>query len=59
MNVKLLNYYYYYCSMLLRVVGSCCTKFETRQTFSYVQNDATIPNIVGPSLFGVVASVCT
>ena len=27
--------------ILLRVVGSCCAKFETGQTFSYVQTDAT------------------
>ena len=27
--------------MLLRVVRSCCAKFETGQTFSYVQTDAT------------------
>ena len=25
------------CYMLLYVVGICCTKFETCQTFSYVQ----------------------
>ena len=35
------------CCMLLRVVGSCCAKFETGQTFIYVQTDATTPNIVG------------
>ena len=35
------------CCMLLGVVGSCCSKFETGQTFSYVQTDATTPNIVG------------
>ena len=35
------------CCMLLRLVGSCCAKFETGQTFSYVQTDATTPNIVG------------
>ena len=29
------------------VVGSRCAKFETGQTFSYVQRDATTPNIVG------------
>ena len=39
------------CCMLLRVVGSCCAKFETDQTFRYVQTDATTPNNV--------ASVCT
>ena len=40
------------CCMLLRVVGSCCAKFETGKTFSPVQTDIT--------LFGVhVAYVCT
>ena len=39
------------CCMLLRVVGSCCAIFETGQTFSYVQTDATTPNYV--------MSVCT
>ena len=39
------------CCMLLRVVGSCCAKFETGQTFRYVQTDATTLNNV--------ASVCT
>ena len=37
------------CCTLLRVVGSCCAKFETGQTFSYVQTEAT--------LLGVIASV--
>ena len=32
--------------MLLRVVGSCCAKFETGQTFRYVQTDATTPIII-------------
>ena len=32
------------CCMLLYVVRSCCAKFETGQTFSYVQTDATTPN---------------
>ena len=36
---------------LLHVVGSCCAKFETGQTLSYVQMDATTPNNV--------LSVCT
>ena len=31
---------------LLSVVGSCCPKFETVQTFSYVKTDATTPNDV-------------
>ena len=35
------------CCLLLCVVGSCCTKFETDQTFSYVQTDATTSNNVG------------
>ena len=33
--------------MLLRVVGSCCAKFETLQTFIYVEMDVTTPNNVG------------
>ena len=40
------------CCTLLRVVGSCCAKFETGQKFSQVQTDATTPNIVGPKMFG-------
>ena len=28
-------------------VACCCAKFETGQTFSYVQMDTTTPNIVG------------
>ena len=36
---------------LLLVVESCCSKFETGQTLSYVQMDATTPNNV--------PSVCT
>ena len=28
----------------MRIVGSCCAKFETGQTFSYAQTDATTPN---------------
>ena len=32
--------------ILLRIVGSCCAKFETGQTFSYVQTDATTPIII-------------
>ena len=31
----------------------------TVQTLSYVQTDATTPNIVGPAMLGVVASACT
>jgi len=32
---------------LVHAVRSRCAKFETGQTFSYVQRDATTPNIVG------------
>ena len=44
---------------LLYVVGSCCAKFETGQTFSHGQRDATTQNIVEPTMLGVVTSVCT
>ena len=47
------------CSMLFCAVGSCSAKFETGQTFSYVQTDTTTPNVVGPTMLGVVVSVCT
>ena len=43
--------------ILMRVVGICCAKFETGQTFSYVQTHATTYNIVGSTMLGVVASV--
>ena len=33
--------------MLFLVVGSCFAKFETSQTFSYMQTDVATPNIVG------------
>ena len=33
--------------LLLCVVGSCCGKLETGQTFINVQTDATTPKIVG------------
>ena len=36
-----------YCCTLSRVVGSCCAKFETGQTFSHVQTDVLTPNNVG------------
>ena len=42
--------------MLLCVVGSCCAKVETGQTFSHVQTDAITHKIVGPAVVGVVAS---
>ena len=35
------------CCMMLHVVGSCCAKYETGQTFSYVQTDAITTNNVG------------
>ena len=35
------------CCMLSRVVGICCAKFKTGQTFSYTQTDATTPNNIG------------
>ena len=35
---------------LLHVVACCCTNFETGQTCSYVQTDATTPNNVGSCL---------
>ena len=41
------------------VVGSCCAKFATVQTLSFVQKDTTTSNIAGPTMLGVVASVCT
>ena len=43
--------------MLSRGVGSCCVRFETGQTFNYLQTDATSPNIIGPTMLGVVAFV--
>ena len=39
------------------IVERCCARFETGQTFSYVQTDATTPYIVGPTMLGVAASV--
>ena len=44
---------------LLHVVGCCCTKFETGQTFSYMQTDTTTPNIVRSTMLGIVGSVYT
>ena len=44
---------------LLHVVGRCSAKFNTGQTFSYVQTDPTTPNIARPTMLGVVGSVCT
>ena len=45
--------------MFLRVVGNRCAKFETGQTFSYGQTDATTPNNAGVLLVNKKASVCT
>ena len=36
---------------LLHVVAFCCVKFETGQTFSYAQTDATIPSIIGTTIY--------
>ena len=44
---------------LLHVVGSCCAKFETGQTLSYLQTNASIPNNVGELLANNFASVCS
>ena len=46
------------CYMLHPFVGSCYVKFESGKTFSHVQMDTTTPNIVGPTMLGVVVSVC-
>ena len=45
--------------MLLRLVGSCCAKFETGQLLATCKRTQHAPNIVGPTMLGVVASVCT
>ena len=42
--------------MLLRVVGSCCAKFETSQMFNHLQRGATSSNFIGPTILGVVAT---
>ena len=34
------------------------TFLHVNWALNYVQTDATIPNIVGPSMLGVAASVC-
>ena len=48
------------CCRLLRFIGSCWAKFETSQTFSHVKTEPTTPNILRPTMLGVVvASVCT
>ena len=43
------------CCVLLEVVVA--QSLNTGQTFSDVQTDATTRNIIGPTMFGVVASV--
>jgi len=40
------------------LVACCCAKFETGQTLSYVQTDATTPNIVGSTMLGGVGQQC-
>ena len=45
--------------ILLHVVARFGNFCATGQTFSYVLTDATTPNMVGPTMLGVVASVCT
>ena len=48
------------CCTYWRVVGSCRAKFENGQTFNYfTQTDASSANIIGPTMLGVVGSVCT
>ena len=42
------------CCMCLVVVGNRCAKLESGHTCSYVQTDATIPNIIKPKTLGVV-----
>ena len=39
---------------LLHVVGSCCIRFHTT-----TNTDATTLNILGPTILGFVASVCS
>ena len=43
---------------LFYVVVSCCAKFETSQTFSYVQTDATTLDIILLALASNVGSFC-
>ena len=42
------------CTAGPNIVGSCCIRLHTT-----ANTNATTPNIVGPTLLGVVASVCT
>ena len=47
---------------LLHVVACRCAKLETRETFSYMQTDATTPNNVGscwPTMLRLFAPGCT
>ena len=45
--------------MLLRVVGSCCAKFETGQTFSYTQTHGTSPKTAAPVSTGLYSDKMT
>ena len=42
------------CTAGPNIVGSCCIRLHTT-----ANTDATTPNIVGPTMLGVVTSVCT
>ena len=42
------------CSTVPNIVGSCCNRLQTT-----ANTDAATPNIVGATMLGVVASVCT
>ena len=44
-------------TLLLHVDRSCCAKFETSQTFSQVQTDATTPIIVGQQCCGLLRPI--
>ena len=44
--------------MLLRVIRSCCAKFETGQTFRYAQAEATTPNIESPVIIPNLLIAC-
>ena len=46
------------CCMFIACCWRCCVKFETGQSFSYGQRDATTPTIVGPTMLGVVEYLC-
>ena len=42
---------------MLHVVGSCCAKFETSQTFSYMQTDALTQNDAENNLLNLIHSM--